>query len=91
MAGKYRNDFSLSIAHQLQTGYTDNINVFDHALPSLSTDDTIYRVKDNTLYIRYRYGETYNAVRIKDTNLHCMNKLCLSDPEIKGALEDYAT
>ena len=90
MAGKYRNDFSLSIAHQLQTGYTDNTNVFNHALPSLSTDDTIYRVKDNILYIRYRYGETYNAVRIKDTNLHCMNKLCLSNPEIKGALEDYA-
>ena len=29
-------------------------------------------------------------VKIKDTNLHCMNKQCLQDPEIRGLLEEYS-
>ena len=65
-------------------------NYFNHPLPCLSTEDTIYKIKDNELYIRYRYGATYNAVKIKDTNLHCMNKACLQDPEINLALTEYA-
>tara|TARA_R110000803_G_scaffold53654_1_gene110000 strand:- start:416 stop:640 length:225 start_codon:yes stop_codon:yes gene_type:complete len=63
---------------------------FNHALPSLSTMDTIYKVKGSELLIKYTYDESDNAVRIKDTNLHVMNKACLMDPEIRGELERYA-
>ena len=90
-AGKYRNDFSLSIAHQLQAGYTDKCNIFNHALPSISTTDEIYKIDDGNLYIRYHIKDTYNAIPIKNTNVHCMNKACLQDPEVYGALNAYAT
>lgn len=90
VAGKYRNDFSLTIAHQLMNGYASG-TYFNHPLASLSTEDTIYKIKDNELFIRYRYENKYNAVKIKETNLHCMNKACLQDPEINLALTEYAT
>ena len=88
-AGKYRNDFSLTIANQLMNGYSSG-TYFNHPLASLSTEDTIYKVKDTELYIRYRHGDSFNAVKIKDTNLHCMNKQCLQDPEIRESLEEYS-
>jgi len=78
-AGKYRNDFSLSIAHQLQSGYTDTCNVFNHSLNSISTTDEIYKIEDGNLYIRYHNDDTYNAIRVKDVNIHCMNKLNLTE------------
>jgi len=86
---RYRNDFSLTLAHQLMQGYQQG-TTFNHALPSLSTMDTIYKVKGSELLIKYTYDESDNAVRIKDTNLHVMNKACLMDPEIRGELERYA-
>jgi hypothetical protein len=90
-SNNYRNDFSLSIAHHLMDGYTQG-TYFKHKLSSLSTEDTIYRVKGSELLIKYRHAhQEYNAVRIKDTNLHCMNKACLMDPEIRGELEHYAS
>ena len=52
--------------------------------------DTIYKVKGSELLIKYMYNGSDNAVRIKDTNLHVMNKACLMDPEIRGELERYA-
>jgi hypothetical protein len=70
-------------------GYQQGIT-FNHALPSLSTTDTIYKVKGSELLIKYMYNGSYNAVKIKDTNLHIMNKACLMDPEIRGELERYA-
>ena len=89
MAGKYRNDFALTIAHQLMHGYSAG-TYFNHRLASLSTMDTIYSMKDDELNIRYRYGDKYNAVKLKGVNLHCMNKACLQDPEIYGALDAYS-
>jgi len=88
-AGKYRNDFSLTIAHQLMNGYASGIH-FNHPLASLSTVDSIYEVKDDELKIRYVDGDSFNAVKLKGVNLHCMNKACLQDPEIYGALNDYS-
>ncbi len=85
-ASKYRNDYALTIAHQLMNGYTTNTNVFDHALCSLGTEDTIYDVKDNKLFIQYRHGANTNALRIRDTNLHCMNKKCLQQEHILQGL-----
>lgn len=89
-AGKYRNDFSLTLAAQLMNGYTSGL-AFNHPLASLSTTDTIYSVQGDELRIRYQDGDTHNAVRLKGVNLHCMNKACLQDPEIYGALDAYAT
>jgi hypothetical protein len=86
---KYRNDFSLTLAHQLMQGY-DQGTTFNHPLPSLSTMDTIYKVQGSELFIKYQYHGSYNALKIKDTNLHIMNKACLMDPEIRGELERYA-
>ena len=74
-----QNDFSLSIAHQLQSGYTDTCNVFNHSLNSISTTDEIYKIEDGNLYIRYHIDDTYNAIRVKDVNIHCMNKLNLTE------------
>lgn len=88
-AGKYRNDFSLTVAHQLMNGYAGG-TYFNHPLASLSTEDSIYKVEGDKLLIRYRHGDKYNAVKLKSVNLHCMNKACLQDPEIYGALYDYA-
>jgi len=87
---KYRNDFALTIAHQLMSGYANGIT-FNHRLASLSTTDTIYSVHDDELLIKYSHSEKYNAVKLKGTNLHCMNKACLQDPEIYGALDAYAS
>jgi hypothetical protein len=64
---------------------------FNHPLGSLSTMDTIYSAKGDELRIRYQDGDKYNAVKLKGVNLHCMNKACLQDPEIYGALDAYAT
>jgi len=89
-AGKYRNDFSLTIAHQLMNGYASG-TYFNHPLGSLSTMDTIYSANGDELRIRYQDGDKYNAVKLKGVNLHCMNKACLQDPEIYGALDAYAT
>lgn len=86
IGGKYRNDFALTIAHQLMNGYTNNTCTFDHALCSLGTEDTIYDVQDNQLLIRYRHGTEHNALRIQNTNLHCMNKRCLQDEQILEGL-----
>ncbi len=86
---KYRNDFSLTLAHQLMQGY-DQGTTFNHPMPSLSTMDTIYKAQGSELFIKYQYHGSYNALKIKDTNLHIMNKACLMDPEIRGELERYA-
>ena len=86
VGSNYRNDFSLTIAHQLMHGYANNTGVFDHGLCSLGTEDTIYDVVDDSLLIRYRHGPEYNALRIAHTNLHCMNKQCLQNEQIMEGL-----
>lgn len=90
-ASMYRNDYSLTVAHQLMNGYNSGA-FFNHPLASLSTLDRIYSVQDDEVKIRYRSsGTTTNAVKLKGVNLHCMNKACLQDPEIYGALDKYAS
>ena len=89
-ASKYRNDYALTIAHQLMTGYTTNQYVFDHSLCSLGTEDTIYDIKGNKLLIKYKNGANKNAMRIENTNLHCMNKKCLQQDNILQGLWEIA-
>lgn len=81
----YRNDYALTIAHQLQSGFTRN-NVFPWRLPSLGTEDVISDVRPGTLVIDYKDRDKYSRLRLKNSDLHCMNKHCLMDEETRTKL-----
>lgn len=79
-AKPYRNDFALSVALQLLSGYNDNSNHFHFPLASLSTHDKIAKVKeDGTIIIEYESGDKTFQTRVKGTDLHVMDKHNLID------------
>lgn len=85
----YRNDFALSIAHHLTNGYQPG-SYFEHPLLSINTDQEICRVVDNNLYVKYNYNSTDGVVKLSASNVHCMNKKCLQDPNIIGEIQRHA-
>lgn len=73
----FRNDFAMSIAHQLVNGYT-NTNTFEFEMPALSTTDSVIDYGSAWL-VKYRYKDSHNVLRYKG-DLHIMNKRCLLEP-----------
>lgn len=71
----YRNDFALSIALQILTGYQDATHLLNESIQTLSTDAIIREVKpDGTVVFEYEYDNKKYASRIRNTDLHVMNK-----------------
>ena len=71
----FRNDFALSIAHQLCNGYA-NTATFDYALPALSSSDSVLDYANGRWLLKYQYKESHNVVRYTG-DLHVMNKRSL--------------
>lgn len=71
----FRNDFAMSIAHQITNGYT-NIGTFDYALPALSSSDSVLDYNDCRWLIKYEYKKSHNVLRYTG-DLHVMNKRSL--------------
>ena len=71
----FRNDFALSIAHQICNGYS-NTGTFDYALPALSSSDSVLDYNDGRWLLKYQYKESHNVVRYTG-DLHVMNKRSL--------------
>ena len=71
----FRNDFALSIAHQICNGYA-NMDTFDYALPALSSSDSVLDYRNGRWLIKYEYKKSHNVVRYTG-DLHVMNKRSL--------------
>lgn len=86
----YRNDFALSIALQVLSGYQDKSHHFHYPLACLNTSDTIREVRDDgTIVFEYIDQKQKTCVsRIKHMDLHIMNKKQVF--EIYDQLEQYA-
>tara|TARA_B100000989_G_scaffold74587_2_gene52642 strand:+ start:29968 stop:30750 length:783 start_codon:yes stop_codon:yes gene_type:complete len=80
----FRNDFALSIAHQICNGYK-NTNTFKHRLPALSTTDTVLNYGNCNWLIKYKFKQSYNVVRYKG-DLHVMNKRCILHSDLYSKL-----
>ena len=75
----FRNDFALSIAHQICNGYT-NTDTFNYALPALSSSDSILDFNNGRWLLKYQYKDSHNVVRYTG-DLHVMNKKSLLDAD----------
>lgn len=71
----FRNDFALSIAHQICSGYT-NTGTFNYSLPALSSSDSVLDYNRRRWLIKYQYKESHNVLRYTG-DLHVMNKRSL--------------
>lgn len=71
----FRNDFAMSIAHQIVNGYA-NTGTFDYALPTLSSSDSVLDYNDGRWLLKYEYKNSHNVVRYTG-DLHVMNKRSL--------------
>lgn len=71
----FRNDFAMSIAHQICNGYA-NTSTFDYALPALSSSDSVLDYNDGRWLLKYQYKESHNVMRYTG-DLHVMNKRSL--------------
>ena len=80
----FRNDFALSIAHQLCNGYS-NKNTFVNSLPALSTVDSVLDYGNNNWLVKYKYKQSYNVLRYRG-DLHVMNKKCILDTDLYNKL-----
>tara|TARA_X000001382_G_scaffold112489_1_gene89768 strand:- start:29 stop:793 length:765 start_codon:yes stop_codon:yes gene_type:complete len=68
----FRNDFAMSIAHQICNGYA-NSGTFNYALPALSSSDSVLDYNDGRWLLKYQYKESHNVLRYTG-DLHVMNK-----------------
>lgn len=75
----FRNDYAMSIAHQMCNGYS-NTQTFDYALPALASSDSILDYVDGRWILKYQYKNSYNALRYTG-DLHVMNKKSLLDAD----------
>ena len=71
----FRNDFAMSIAHQICNGYA-NSGTFNYALPALSSSDSVLDYNDGRWLLKYQYKESHNVLRYTG-DLHVMNKRSL--------------
>ena len=75
----FRNDFAMSIAHQICNGYA-NTATFDYALPALSSSDSVLDYANGRWLLKYQYKESHNVVRYTG-DLHVMNKRSILDAD----------
>ena len=73
----FRNDFALSIAHQICGGYA-NTGTFNYDLPALSSSDSILDYNNGRWLLKYEYRDSHNVIRYTG-DLHVMNKRSLLD------------
>jgi len=73
----FRNDFAMSIAHQICSGYK-NSYTFNHDLPALSSSDSVLDYNKGKWLLKYAYKNSYNIMRYTG-DLHVMNKHSLLD------------
>lgn len=73
----FRNDFAMSIAHQICNGYK-NSYTFNHDLPALSSSDSVLDYNKGKWLLKYTYKNSYNIMRYMG-DLHVMNKHSLLD------------
>ena len=86
----YRNDFALSIALQILSGYQDQSHHFHFPVACLSTHDIIKEFReDGTIVFEYKDQKGKQCVsRIKGMDLHVMNKKQVF--EVYDDIEKYA-
>lgn len=80
----YRNDFALSIAHQIANGY-QNTNTFNYDLPALSSSDSVIDYANGRWLVKYAYKDTHNVMRYTG-DLHVMNKRCVLETNVYDKL-----
>lgn len=89
----YRNDFALSIALQALSGYgTKTFNAIPGALITANTGTELLEIRpDNELVFVWTGADKKSHVtKIKNTNIHIMNKRNMSDPGILEQLRKLA-
>lgn len=80
----YRNDFAMSISHQINSGYA-NTGTFNYSMPALSSTDEVIDYNDGRWLVKYRYKESHNVMRYTG-DLHVMNKRSLLDTQVYDKL-----
>lgn len=86
----FRNDFTLSIALQTLTGYSENnFNRIPGKLITANTGTEIIDIRPNgeIVLLWYDKDQKSNVTKIRNANLHVMNKLTIVDPVILNKLE----
>jgi len=82
-SSQYRNDFSFSIAVHIMNGYQSGhfVKPMPGTLYYITDKSLLYEIKDNSLFMlleKLDYQGEYTALRIKDANVHVMNKFSLN-------------
>lgn len=81
MGTPFRNDYAMSIAHQVCNGYA-NIGTIPYGLPALSTTDSVLDYNDRRWLLQYRMrNQKWNVIRYTG-DLHAMNKPNILQSEI---------
>jgi hypothetical protein len=80
----YRNDFCVSIAHQVCAGYS-NIDTFKHNLPAITTLNSVIDYGNKNWLILYEERNKFNVLRYSG-DLHCMNKRCILETDVYDKL-----
>lgn len=79
----YRNDYAFSIAAHIMNGYQSGnfAGPMPGTLYYVTDKSILWEIKDNSLFIlleKPEYVGEYTALRIKDANVHVMNKFSLN-------------
>ena len=86
----FRNDYTLSIALQTLSGYSeDNFNKIPGRLITANTGTEIIDVRSNgeVVFSWYNKDQQQNVTKIRNANLHIMNKVTITDPRVLEKLE----
>lgn len=81
--GQYRNDFSFSIAAHIMNGYQSGnfVSPMPGTLYYITDKSILWQISNNSLFMlleKPKYHGEYTALRIKDANVHVMNKFSLN-------------
>lgn len=85
----FRNDYTLSIALQALTGYSrNNFTAIPGHLITANTGIDIIDVRSNgEIVFSWTHKEKQHVTRIKNTNVHIMNKKTITEPVILEQLK----
>lgn len=88
----FRNDYTLSIALQAMTGYSKkNFTSIPGNLITANTGVDILDVRPNgEIVFSWFNKDKQNVTKIKNTNIHIMNKRTITEPEILTKLQALA-
>lgn len=86
----FRNDYTISIALQALTGYSQhNFTAIPGTLITANTGTEIAQVRPNgeIVLVWFDKNNVKQTIKIKNTNIHIMNKTSIVDPEVLVGLE----